>query len=193
MRNLSEKEPANAVASRAAFTRRRVGLRAGNLALSVFACSVLVSGTALGARSLDDGVYTKAQARAGKKLYEEHCLACHERGYFRGVLRTRQGETLDPLFEVMVTQMPQNDPGSLADSEYVDVIAYMLSQAKYTDGLMLLFLVPFSVSPLLVLVLSPYAPFYSYVAPVLTFIAFPYSSQSPFFYSSVPSTFSSSF
>lgn len=89
---------------------------------------------ALGARSVEDAVYTKAQARSGKKLYQEHCVGCHERGYFRQVLRTRQGETLDPLFEVMVTQMPQNDPGSLSDSDYVDVIAYILSQARFADG-----------------------------------------------------------
>lgn len=103
------------------------------LILSVGA-GVLVPDTARAARSVEDAVYTKAQARSGKKLYQQHCLGCHERGYFRQVLRTRQGETLDPLFELMVTQMPQNDPGSLSDAEYVDVIAYILSQARYAEG-----------------------------------------------------------
>ena len=98
--------------------------------------SLVLGPFALGAteRTLDDAVYTKAQAKAGKKLYEQHCIACHERGYFRQVLRTRGGETLDPIFEVMVTQMPQNAPGSLSDGEYVDVIAYLLSQARYAGG-----------------------------------------------------------
>jgi mono/diheme cytochrome c family protein len=95
---------------------------------------VLLSGPASAARSIEDAVYTRAQARSGKQLYQEHCIACHERGYFRQVLRTRQGETLDPLFEVMVTQMPQNDPGSLSDAEYLELIAYMLSEARYADG-----------------------------------------------------------
>ncbi|MEM1189274.1 MAG: cytochrome c [Pseudomonadota bacterium] len=88
----------------------------------------------LAERTIADAVYSKAQARAGKKLYDEHCIACHKRGYFREVLRTRRGETLDPLFEVMVTEMPQNDPGSLSDADYVDVIAYMLSQSRYAVG-----------------------------------------------------------
>ncbi len=95
---------------------------------------MLASAGSQAERTIEDAVYSKAQARAGKKLYDQHCIACHERGYFREVLRTRRGETLDPLFEVMVTEMPQNDPGSLSDSEYVDVIAYMLSQSRYAVG-----------------------------------------------------------
>lgn len=34
----------------------------------------------------------------------------------------------------MVALMPQNAPGSLSDREYVDTIAYILSQARYDDG-----------------------------------------------------------
>jgi mono/diheme cytochrome c family protein len=88
----------------------------------------------LAERTIEDAVYSRDQARAGKKLYDRHCIACHERGYFREVLRTRRGETLHPLFELMVTAMPQNAPGSLSDDEYVEVIAYMLSQSRYAHG-----------------------------------------------------------
>ncbi|MEL7043641.1 MAG: cytochrome c [Pseudomonadota bacterium] len=95
---------------------------------------LLAAPGSLAERTIEDAVFSKSQARAGKKLYDQHCIACHERGYFREVLRTRRGETLDPLFEVMVTEMPQNDPGSLTDQEYVDVIAYMLSQSRYAVG-----------------------------------------------------------
>jgi mono/diheme cytochrome c family protein len=105
-----------------------------SLATAALLLPILIAMPALAERSLKDGVYSKDQARSGKKLYGEHCIACHERGYFREVLRTRSGETLDPLFEVMVTEMPQNNPGSLSDDEYVDVIAYMLSQSRYDDG-----------------------------------------------------------
>ena len=85
-------------------------------------------------RTLEDAVYSKAQARAGKKVYEQHCIACHRRSYFRGVLRARAGERLGSLFEVMVALMPQNAPGSLSDREYVDIIAYIVSQSRYDDG-----------------------------------------------------------
>ena len=85
-------------------------------------------------RTLDDAVYSRAQARAGKKVYEQHCIACHKRSYFREVLRAREGETLASLFEVMVALMPQNAPGSLSDREYVDIIAYIVSQSRYDEG-----------------------------------------------------------
>ena len=98
------------------------------------ACGLLLAAAVHAERTVGDAVYSKAQARAGKKVYDTHCIACHERGYFREVLRTRGGETLYPLFEVMVTEMPQNAPGSLADGEYVDVIAYLLEQSRYVDG-----------------------------------------------------------
>ena len=98
------------------------------------ALSLCLSPPSLAERTIEDEVYSRAQAREGKKLYDEHCIACHERGYFREVLRTRRGETLTPIFNVMVTEMPQNAPGSLRDEEYVDVIAYMLSQSRYADG-----------------------------------------------------------
>jgi mono/diheme cytochrome c family protein len=98
------------------------------------ALALCLSPPSLAERTIEDEVYSRAQAREGKKLYDEHCIACHERGYFREVLRTRRGETLTPIFDVMVTEMPQNAPGSLRDEEYVDVIAYMLSQSRYADG-----------------------------------------------------------
>jgi mono/diheme cytochrome c family protein len=97
-------------------------------------CALLQAPASLAERSLDDAVYSRDQARIGKKLYAEHCIACHDRGYFREVLRTRQGETLRPIFEVMVVEMPQNAPGSLSDDEYVAIIAYMLSQSRYAVG-----------------------------------------------------------
>jgi len=89
---------------------------------------------AAAARTLGDGVYAKQQARAGKKLYNRHCISCHERGYFRQVLATRQGQTLAELFNVMIALMPQNAPGTLEDTDYVAVLAYMLQDARYRPG-----------------------------------------------------------
>ena len=96
--------------------------------------TALYAGVSQAERTIADSVYTKAQARSGKKLYGKHCIACHERGYFREVLRARRGETLDSIFEVMVTEMPMNNPGSLSDNEYLDVLAYMLAQSRFACG-----------------------------------------------------------
>jgi len=106
--------------------------RAPTLALGLIATLSVAVGAA--DRTLEDAVYSKAQARAGKKVYEQHCIACHKRSYFREVLRAREGENLASLFEVMVALMPQNAPGSLSDREYVDILAYIVSQSRYEEG-----------------------------------------------------------
>jgi mono/diheme cytochrome c family protein len=105
------------------------------LCAGALAVMIGIAGSASAAeRTLNDAVYSRAQARAGKQVYEAHCISCHDRGYFREVLRARQGESLASLFEVMVALMPQNAPGSLSDRDYVDIIAYIVSQARYDDG-----------------------------------------------------------
>ena len=42
-------------------------------------------------------------------------------------LREWEGRSLAVLFEYTRATMPENNPGSLTDAEFVDVIAYMLS------------------------------------------------------------------
>ena len=44
------------------------------------------------------------------------------------------GRTLATLFEMTRSTMPQNNPGSLSDQEYVDLIAYMLSVSQAPAG-----------------------------------------------------------
>lgn len=85
-------------------------------------------------RWLDDAVYTRDQAREGKRLYQEHCVTCHDRGYFRQVLRNREGQPLSELYNVMVALMPQNAPGTLSDAQYLDVIAYIIAEGRYRPG-----------------------------------------------------------
>lgn len=117
--------------------RRRALRYAGSVLLTATVAGFVpgvMSGASAADRTLDDAVYSRAQARAGKKIYEQHCIACHKRNYFRGVLRAREGESLASLFEVMVALMPQNAPGSLSDRDYVDVIAYIVSQSRYDEG-----------------------------------------------------------
>jgi mono/diheme cytochrome c family protein len=86
------------------------------------------------ARSLADGVYARQQARGGKKLYDRHCISCHDRRYFRQVMLSWQGQPLSELFGVMTVLMPQSNPGSLRRQEYLDVLAYILSLERYPAG-----------------------------------------------------------
>ena len=81
--------------------------------------------------SFSDGIYNKAQAKSGKKLYKKHCLSCHEKGYFEPVFLAWQGESAGMLYEVMSAAMPESSPGSLDPDEYADIFAYVLKEIGY--------------------------------------------------------------
>jgi mono/diheme cytochrome c family protein len=99
--------------------------------------------------SIWDGVYTAEQAARGEEAYDA-CTRCHGRRLNGAAddpdmkstpplaraafLRDWNGRTLATLFEMTKTTMPQNNPASLPDQEYVDIIAYMLSVSEALAG-----------------------------------------------------------
>ena len=93
--------------------------------------------------SVWDGVSTEEQASRGQAVYPGPCGTCHGRR-LNGApddpdmvstpplararfLRNWDGRTLATLFEYTRATMPENNPGSLSDQEYIDLIAYMLT------------------------------------------------------------------
>ena len=109
--------------------RRAVAMLAAASSLWAAAASAGETG-----RTLNDGVYTEAQAEAGEALYEEHCLICHDKKYFRPVLKTWSGQPLGILYTMMSASMPQSNPGSLPRKDYVEILAYILSLNRYPAG-----------------------------------------------------------
>ncbi len=100
--------------------------------------------------SVWDGVFTEAQANRGQAVYPGACGTCHGRR-LNGApddpdtrstpplararfLRVWEGRSLATLFEYTRATMPENNPNSLADQEYVDVIAYMLTVGGMSAG-----------------------------------------------------------
>jgi mono/diheme cytochrome c family protein len=100
--------------------------------------------------SVWDGVFTGAQATRGQGVYSGACGTCHghrlngapddpdmrssppvARARF---LRVWEGRSLATLFEYTRATMPESNPNSLTDQEYVDVIAYMLSVGGMPAG-----------------------------------------------------------
>ncbi len=98
--------------------------------------SSLLAGAAATAepRTVNDQVYSKAQAKIGEKLYADHCLLCHDKKYFRPVLKRWEGQPISVLFTVMSTSMPESNPGFLTEKEYIDILAYILSLSRYAAG-----------------------------------------------------------
>lgn len=85
-------------------------------------------------RTVNDAVYSEAQAEVGEKLYADHCILCHDKKYFRPVLKRWEGQPLSIIFTVMSTSMPESNPGFLTQKEYVDILAYILSLSRYAPG-----------------------------------------------------------
>ncbi len=86
------------------------------------------------ARTTIDAVYSNQQAKGGERLYKEHCLICHDKKYFQPVLEVWSGQSVGTLLEMMSATMPESDPGSLREREYVDILAYIFSLSRLPAG-----------------------------------------------------------
>ena len=100
--------------------------------------------------SIWDGVFSEAQATRGEAIYEGACGLCHGRRLngapddpdMRSTpplararfLRVWGGRSLATLFEYSRATMPEDNPNSLTEQEYVDVIAYMLGVGGMPAG-----------------------------------------------------------
>ena len=92
--------------------------------------------------SVWDGVYSTEQALRGKKLYEATCARCHGEDLSGANARPLAGESfvrdwgglkLDGVLARART-MPPGASGSLGESGYVDIIAYVLEVNAFPHG-----------------------------------------------------------
>lgn len=104
------------------------------LLVTGLAAAVIFSSGSFGAEpvvGLNDGIFSGQQVKSGKRLYRKYCKSCHEGDYFGPVLLAWQGEQLASFFDVMTSAMPESDPGSLAQEQYTDLLAYILKISGY--------------------------------------------------------------
>jgi mono/diheme cytochrome c family protein len=87
-------------------------------------------------KSVNDGVYTAAQADRGAAVFKTTCTACHDTAKFTGndFLSGWVGKPIHELYDTVHTTMPEDNPGSLKPQQYVDVIAYFLKLNGYPVG-----------------------------------------------------------
>ena len=90
-----------------------------------------------------DGVYTAAQATRGGAVYATECSGCHRDGLPERAAPAADGgrfmeawgeDSLKSLFTVIKTTMPQSAPGSLSDTAYTDIVAYILKENAFPAG-----------------------------------------------------------
>jgi len=100
------------------------------------------------AASKDDpppALYTRAQARAGRRVFVQHCAKCHGKN-LQGSLGPAIAGTkflkaahdnhwsMYIIRYLVVNNMPLHDPGSLSKKQYADVLSYILASNCYPAG-----------------------------------------------------------
>ena len=87
-------------------------------------------------KTTNSGVYTAEQAERGKKLFEAKCTACHDTARFTGdpFLDPWNGKPLKDVWDIASGTMPEDNPGSLKQQEYGDILAYFLSLNEFKTG-----------------------------------------------------------
>lgn len=87
-------------------------------------------------RTTNSGVYTAAQAERGKKVFNTSCTTCHEPSRFAGDAfhESWDGKVMKEIWDVASGTMPEDNPGSLKQQEYADILAYFLQLNEYPTG-----------------------------------------------------------
>lgn len=91
------------------------------------------------------GVYFAAQADRGKALFQDTCTTCHnfdlKGNSGRGpalvgdpFMENWETESLNALYTKMKTTMPRNNPGTLTEESYLNLLAYILQTNGYPEG-----------------------------------------------------------
>ena len=96
----------------------------------------------IAARTVWDGVYAPAQADRGQSDYGWYCRRCHGEDLTGSGNVLRGGKFMDHwrednlknLFSTLKNTMPRGAPRSLDDSEYLDIIAYLLQVNAFPSG-----------------------------------------------------------
>lgn len=117
-------------------TRRRQTFTMGVAATAMaWAVAISATGAQAPAKSVNDGVYTSAQASRGQALFQSICTTCHATDRFTGpdFVSAFSGKPIVELFKALQT-MPEDNPGSLTPQQYSDVMAFFLSLNKYPTG-----------------------------------------------------------
>ena len=96
------------------------------------------------AKSLAGGAYSDTQASRGERVYRGSCESCHSTDLqgsemgpsLRGevFLAGWEGEPLSELMLYIKSNMPEDAPGALSESDYQEVLAFLLSANGFPPG-----------------------------------------------------------
>ncbi len=94
--------------------------------------------------SVLEGIFTEAQAERGQVAYDAHCAECHGEGLGGGEMapgltgvafRFRwRGLKVADIYDSVQSTMPPEEPATLGDQVYIDVVAFLLRANGYPAG-----------------------------------------------------------
>jgi alcohol dehydrogenase (cytochrome c) len=124
----------------------RAPSRAIAAAASLVAVAALLIAAGAAPNAEPTGGYTRQQAVDGEFVYVQHCLLCHGAHLEGGAGPPLQGPIFGaslaegkmmsaaPLFAFISGAMPMNAPGSLTQTQYLDVLSFILQKNAYAPG-----------------------------------------------------------
>lgn len=82
------------------------------------------------------GVFSAAQATSGRAVYRGSCESCHSTSELAGSAFWSEwvGRALVELFRYIRESMPKDNPASLSDDDYSNVLAYILQLNAMPPG-----------------------------------------------------------
>ena len=105
-------------------------------ALKLWSLTFLLSSTVLSGQELKQASFSADQAARGAELYQQNCAACHLAnltGSFEapnladtGFRSNWANRRVDEFVDMLQRTMPPQAPGSLAQSQYLDISAFLL-------------------------------------------------------------------
>lgn len=106
--------------------------------IAMAACSMFAAPLAAqpAPRSSDAGVFTREQVSRGQDVFVAQCRSCHmpESHASPAFQAAWGGKPLSELYAYIRERMPKNEPASLSDQEYIDVMTYLLRLNRAPEG-----------------------------------------------------------
>jgi S-disulfanyl-L-cysteine oxidoreductase SoxD len=111
--------------------------------LSVFAIPLLAAvafGQSATEKTVRDGVYSEEQAKRGRTTYDDKCASCHDGGSMgpelsgESFLSQWDNKPVASFYTRVAETMPADNPGSLSESQILDIVAFVLRSNGFPAG-----------------------------------------------------------
>ena len=88
------------------------------------------------ASGLPAASFLMSQAARGSEIYDQTCVKCHEGSQLIGpaFVESWNNRRVYDLYALVRSTMPLDDPGGMKDTEYIDLIAFLLQQNKHASA-----------------------------------------------------------